>query len=56
MNERLREIKHILREYTGGIVPINQIARHCYYNKLPQETIHELGEKIYNDLHKGGKR
>ncbi|WGL30976.1 hypothetical protein [Dipodfec virus UOA04_Rod_615] len=57
MNDRLREIKHILREYTGGIIPINQIAKSCYETKMPKETIHELGQKIYDDMHviKGGK-
>lgn len=56
--ERLREIKHILREYTGGIIPINNIALNCYNTKMPNETLHELGQKLYNDMHiktKGAK-
>lgn len=58
-NERIREIKHILREYTQGIIPINKIAWSCYQTKMPNETIHELGQKIYDDMHiikgEGGK-
>lgn len=49
--EKLRHIKHILREYTMGIVPINQIAMSCYNTKMPEKTIHELGQKIYDDMH-----
>lgn len=48
---RLRQIKHILREYTKGIIPINQIAESCLNTNMPMVTIYELGEKIYADMH-----
>lgn len=49
--ERLREIKTILREYTQGVIPINKIAWNCYITKMPMETVHELGQKMYDDMH-----
>ena len=52
---RLRHIKYILREYTKGLIPINQIAESCLNTKMPDETIHELGEKIYVRRKKGGE-
>lgn len=48
---RLRQIKYILREYVHHLIPINQIAESCLNTNMPDETIHELGEKIYEDMH-----
>lgn len=48
---RLRKIKYILKEYTKGLIPINQIAESCLMTNMPEETIHELGEKLYDDMH-----
>lgn len=49
--EKLREIKYILKEYTNGIIPINNIAWNCLMTKMPIETVHELGQKMYDDMH-----
>ena len=48
---KLRHIKYILREYTKGLIPINKIAESCLNTNMPDETIHELGQKIYDDMH-----
>lgn len=48
---KLRHIKYILKEYTKGLIPINQIAESCLMTNMPDETVHELGEKIYEDMH-----
>lgn len=49
--DKLRKIKHILREASSGIVPINQIALNCYNTKMPIDTVNELADKIRKDLH-----
>lgn len=49
--ERLREIKYILREYTQGKRAINNLAWNLMITKTPTETVHELGQKMYDDMH-----